>query len=130
MWSKFSTVSGVSLLLLAMGCASSPAGIPETLEPQINQNLTFQEVLASPESYKGHLILLGGETLTAKRLKNGTQIELLQLPLTTDQKPTIDRTKSQGRVLVLHQEIDPATLTPGTMVTFVGEVSGSIIEED
>jgi outer membrane lipoprotein len=77
----------------------------------------------------GHLILLGGEILKAKRLKNGTQIELLQLPLTTDPKPTTDLTRSQGRVLVLHQELDSATLTPGTLVTFVGEVSGAIIEK-
>ena len=35
----------------------------------------------------------------------------------------------QGRVLVLHQELDPATLTPGTLVTFVGEVSGATIEK-
>jgi len=32
-------------------------------------------------------------------------------------------------VLALHQELDPATVTPGTLVTFVGEVSGSVIEK-
>ena len=129
MWSKFLTVSVVSLSLVATGCSSSPAGIPKALEPQIDKDLTFKEVLVSPESYKGHLILLGGEILKAKRLKKWTQIELLQLPLTTDQAPTLDRTRSQGRVIVLHREVDPATLTPGTLVTFVGEVSGSIMEK-
>lgn len=129
MWPRFLTIWVVISSLVAMGCSSSPVGIPEALEPQIDKNLTFKEVLTSPESYKGQLILLGGEILKAKRLKKGTQIELLQLPLTTDQKPTTDLTRSQGRVLVLHQELDPATLTPGTLVTFVGEVSGSIIEK-
>jgi outer membrane lipoprotein len=119
----------VMLSVIAMGCSSSPVGIPEALESQIDKNVTFKEVLTSPESYQGHLILLGGEILKAKRLKRGTQIELLQLPLTTDQKPTTDRTQSQGRVLVLHQDLDPATLTPGTLVTFVGEVNGSVIEK-
>jgi len=129
MWSKFLAAWIVILSLVAMGCSSSPVGIPEALEPQIDRNLPFKEVLTSPESYQGHLMLLGGEILTAKRLKNGTQIELLQLPLTTDQKPTTDRTQSQGRVLALHQDLDPATLTPGTMVTFVGEVTGAITEK-
>ena len=130
MWSRFLTVGVVILSLIAVGCSSSPVGIPETLEPQIDKNLTFTEVLASPESYKGRLILLGGEILKAKRLKKGTQVELLQLPLNQDQEPTTDRTRSQGRVLVLHQEfLDPATLTPGVLVTFVGEVSGAIIEK-
>jgi outer membrane lipoprotein len=117
------------LSVIAIGCFSSPAGIPESLEPQIDKNLTFKEVLTSPDSYKGHLILLGGEILKAKRVKKGTEIELLQLPLTTEQKPTTDLSRSQGRVLVLHQELDPATLTPGTLVTFVGQVSGATIEK-
>lgn len=129
MWSRFLTRWVVISSLVSMGCSSSPVGIPEALEPQIDKNLTFKEVLTSPESYKGQLILLGGEILKAKRLKKGTQVELLQLPLTTDQKPTTDLTQSQGRVLVLHQELDPATLTPGTLVTFVGEVTGAIIEK-
>ena len=112
-----------------MGCAS-PVGIPETLEHQIDKNVTFTEVVASPESYKGRLILLGGEILKAKRLKEGTQVELLQLPLNKDQEPTTDLKQSQGRMLVLHPgSLDPATLTPGLLVTFVGEVDGSIIEK-
>jgi outer membrane lipoprotein len=33
-------------------------------------------------------------------------------------------------MLVLHQaSLDPATLTPGMLVTFVGEVSGALIEK-
>ena len=130
MWSRFLTVWGVVLTLVALGCAYSPVKIPETLEPQIDQNLTFTEVLTSPESYRGRLILLGGEILKAKRLKEGTQVELLQLPLNEYREPTTDLTRSQGRVLVLHQEfLDPATLTPGMLVTFVGEVSGALIEK-
>ena len=130
MWSRFLKVWAVILSLTAAGCSSSPAGIPESLEPQIDKNVTFAEVLASPESYRGRLILLGGEILKAKRLKEGTQVELLQLPLNVDQEPTTDLTQSQGRVLALHQAfLDPATLTPGMLVTFVGEVNGVVIEK-
>lgn len=130
MWSRFLKVWVGILSLIVVGCSSSAAGIPETLEPQIDKNVTFTEVLTSPESYKGRIILLGGEILKAKRLKEGTQVELLQLPLNKDREPTTDLTQSQGRVLVLHQEfLDPATLTPGMLVTFVGEVSGGIIEK-
>ena len=130
MWFRFLNVWVLIISLIALGCSSSPVRIPETLEPHIDHNLTFTEVLASPEAYKGRLILLGGEILKAKRLKEGTQVELLQLPLNEDQEPTTDLTRSEGRVLVLHQEfLDPATLTPGMLVTFVGEVSGAIIEK-
>lgn len=116
--------------LIAAGCASSPVGVPDALNQQIDKQLNFTEVLASPESYTGRLLLLGGEVLKAKRLKEGTQIELLQLPLNRDQEPTMDLTRSKGRLLVLHQgSPDPATLTPGLLVTFVGEVSGAISQK-
>jgi outer membrane lipoprotein len=130
MWPRFLTLWVVVFSLVVLGCSSSPVRIPEALQPQIDQNLTFTEVLTSPGSYRGSLMLLGGEVLKAKRLKEGTQVELLQLPLNKDQEPTTDLTRSQGRMLVLHQtSLDPATLTPGMLVTFVGEVSGAIIEK-
>jgi len=130
MWPRSLSLLVVVLSLEVVGCSSSPVKIPETLNSQIDQNLTFSEVLASPDSYKGRLMLLGGEILKAKRLKGGTQVELLQLPLNKDQEPTTNLTRSQGRVLVLHQEpLDPATLTPGMFVTFVGEISGAITEK-
>ena len=130
MWSRFLNVWVLILSLIALGCSSSPVRIPETLESKIDQNLTFTEMLAAPELYTGRLMLLGGEILKAKRLKEGTQVELLQLPLNKDQVPTTDLTQSQGRVLVLHQEfLDPVTLTPGMLVTFVGEVSGATTDK-
>ncbi|MBU6432670.1 MAG: Slp family lipoprotein [Nitrospirae bacterium] len=130
MRSKFLKVWAVILSLIATGCSSSPVGIPETLDSQIDRKLTFTDVLTSPETYKGRLVLLGGEILKAKRLKEGTQVELLQLPLNENQEPTTDLTQSQGRMLVLHQGfLDPAILTPGLLVTFVGEISGVIIEK-
>ena len=130
MWPRFLTLWVVAVSLVVLGCSSSPVRIPEALQPQIDPNLTFTEVLTSPGSYRGRLMLLGGEILKAKRLKEGTQVELLQLPLNKDQEPTTDLTQSQGRMLVLHQaSLDPATLMQGMLVTFVGEVSGAIIEK-
>ena len=130
MWPRFLNVGVVILLLVASGCSSSLVGIPETLEQQIDQKLTFTDLLASAESYQGRLMLLGGKILKAKRLKDGTQVELLQLPLNKDREPTPDLTRSQGRVLVLHQRLlDPATLTLGLLVTFVGEVSGATTDQ-
>ena len=120
----------VLLAFLFAGCSTSRLEIPKTLEPQIDKTVTFAEVLASPNSYKGRLIVIGGQLLKAERLKEGMQVELLQLPLNEDHIPTTVLTKSQGRVMALHQELlDPATLTPGMMVTFVSEVTGAVTEK-
>jgi outer membrane lipoprotein len=83
-------------------------------------------LLASPESYKGRVLVLGGEELKTKRLRDSTQIELLQLPLEDGEAPSLDRQHSQGQFLALQQEfLDPATVVEGTRVTIVGEVSGA-----
>jgi outer membrane lipoprotein len=65
--------------------------------------------------------------LSARRLKDGTRIEILQLPLDRSGRPVGDRTQSQGRFITMHREfLDPATLPSGTRVVVTGEVTGSI----
>lgn len=115
----------VIVAVLVSGCAPT-SDIPASLQTQVDQTLTFSQLKESPPSYKGRLLLLGGEVLTAKRLKEGTRIEVLQLPLDGYQAPDMDRTTSQGRFLAFQKDfLDPATVPPGTRVTIVGEVTGA-----
>ncbi|MBI4400431.1 MAG: Slp family lipoprotein [Nitrospirae bacterium] len=114
------------LSILLSACASYNV-VPASLESQLDRTLTFSQLKESPNSYKGRLVVLGGETLAAKRLKQGTRIEVLQLPLERSLEPGTDRTASQGRFLVLQREfLDPATIPPGTRITVVGEVIGEM----
>ena len=116
-------MSGAILALLT-ACAS-PSFIPDSIQAQVDRSLTFKQLKGSPDSYRGRLIVLGGEVLTAKRLKDGTRIEILQLPLDGSQQPVPDRTASGGRFVALQREfLDPATLPKGTRLTLVGEVTG------
>lgn len=110
---------------LLVGC--TPAGLgPASLQMQVDRTLTFAQLKASPDSYRGKLVAAGGEVLSAKRLKEGTRIEVLQIPLEGSQAPGRDRTASEGRFLAIQQEfLDPATIPPGTRLTIVGEVTGS-----
>jgi outer membrane lipoprotein len=111
--------------ILLSGCASQRI-VPESLELLVDRTVSFRDVLASPESYKGRVLVLGGVVLNAKRLHDSTQIELLQLPLDDGEEPSLDRQQSQGRFLALQQKfLDPATMVEGTRVTIVGEVSGA-----
>jgi outer membrane lipoprotein len=112
------------LILQCAACASSDV-IPESLEQQIDKNVTFNQVAQSPDSYRGRTIIVGGEVLHARRLREGTQLEVLQLPLDDDHRPVGQRTESQGRLLATQQDfLDPATLPNGTPVTMVAEVTG------
>ncbi|NJN37446.1 MAG: hypothetical protein HC794_10900 [Nitrospiraceae bacterium] len=73
--------------------------------------ITYAQLKASTETYKGQAVTLGGKVLSAKRLKDGTRIEILQLPLMSSLKPMLDLSKSQGRFR-RHQERIPRPRHP------------------
>jgi len=110
-------------LLLAVGCATSQEADESASPPQI----PFMQVKATPDSYRGQMVTWGGEVLNARRLKEGTRIEVLQLPLNASLQPTMELNKSQGRFVAIQREfLDPATIPTGTFVTMTGELAGSI----
>ena len=116
-------LSAVALLVMLTGCASTQ----EAGDGSDVQALTFLQVKAAPDSFKGQSVVFGGKVLTARRQKDGTRIEILQLPLDRSTRPGYDLTQSQGRFIAVYQEfLDPATVPPGTRITVTGEVSGSI----
>lgn len=87
----------------------------------------FSHIKATPESFKGQTLVLSGQVLSARRLKDGTRLEVLQLPLNNAQQPSLDLMKSQGRFVAIQREfLDPATVPPGTFITVTGELTGSV----
>ncbi|MCP9447926.1 MAG: Slp family lipoprotein [Nitrospira sp.] len=89
--------------------------------------VSFTEAGKSPDTFKGQTVTFGGKVLAAKRLAEGTRLEILQLPLDSSLKPTRDLRKSQGRFLAIKKEfLDPATIPAGTFVTVTGEITGAI----
>jgi outer membrane lipoprotein len=119
-------IAAVLSILGVVGCGGVPV-VPPDLQQKIKRDVSFQQIKDSPLSYKGQFVVVGGTALSVKPLKqNGTQIEVLQLPLTSDDEPQGRLTDSHGRFLAFHKEfLDPATIPTGTRVTVVGEVTGS-----
>jgi outer membrane lipoprotein len=109
------------------GCAGVPV-VPPDLQKKIERTVTFQQIKTAPGSYRGTFCVVGGAVLSVKSIKpNGTRIEVLQLPLGSDDEPRGRLTDSHGRMLAFHKEfLDPATTPVGTRVTVVGEVTGSM----
>lgn len=113
-------LSIMTFLVMLVGCAS-------TQETEDKQALTFLQVKEAPGSYQGQSAVFGGKVLTARRQKDGTRIEILQLPLDRSTRPRYDLTQSQGRFIAQQRDfLDPATLPPGTRITVTGIVSRSI----
>lgn len=113
----------LGLVLVFSGCASTG----EYTAPA-SSLIPFVEVGRAPDTFKGQTATFGGKVLAAKRLTEGTRIEILQLPLDSSLKPTHDLSKSQGRFLAIKKEfLDPATIPAGTFVTVTGEVTGAVL---
>ncbi|HLZ35435.1 MAG TPA: Slp family lipoprotein [Nitrospira sp.] len=113
----------LALLLTVTGCASTQ----EAGEDSAASQISFSQVKAAPDSFKGQSVLFGGQVLSARRLKEGTRVEVLQLPLDRSGYPAPDLTQSQGRFIAMHRDfLDPATLPLGTRVTVTGEITGSV----
>src|SRR5512145_1734957 len=107
------SLCSIGLYLILIGCATSQT--PDEGSPA-NQ-VTFVQVKAAPDSYRGQSVIFGGEVLSARRLKDATRIEILQLPLDRSDRLGTDRTQSQGRFISMHRDfLDPATIPPGTTV--------------
>lgn len=120
-------MSWLATSLLIGGCMTYYA-IPESVDKQVDRSITFADLKRDPEAHKGKVVALGGVVLRAKNLKDGTQIEVLQLPLDRSDRPDYPLEASQGRFLISDPEHhDPAVLKD-RRITVVGEVVGKKVD--
>jgi outer membrane lipoprotein len=122
-------------LLILSSCAESAhqvnrnalhIDVPPELEKQIDNSVNFVELQAAPANYVGRVVMIGGIVIGAKRTKDQTEIEVLQLPTERGGPSTTERLRSEGRFLAVREEfLDPASVPPGTPITVIGVVSGS-----
>jgi len=117
---KLAVVFGISLLI--QGCTYAIS--PEMVD-QADRTLTFRQLQADPDTFKGKIIILGGIIDQTSNSKQGTIIEIVEKPLDYWGKPK--RTdKTEGRFLVVHiGDLDPMTYAPGREITVAAEISGT-----
>ena len=102
-----------TMLLVGVGGCSRYQVIPTHLANHVNREASYEQIKASPNQYRGQLVVWGGEVLKATREANRTVVEILQLPLNNDFTPVDARTSSRGRFLAYDNKgeiIDPAIL--------------------
>lgn len=119
------------LLLLSIFIFSCAAVISGEIRAGTDTSLTFKEVAQSPDTYKGKIVLWGGEIIrTLLRSDGTTLIEVLEWPLGWTERPR--RTVSfQGRFLILLKEsFDSSLYRRGARITVAGEIQGSMQGEE
>ena len=114
----------LSVLLVLPGCITSEL-VTKEMESQVARDIPFEALKAEPGKFTGRVVVLGGKVLAAKRLKEGTQVEVLQLPLDGADAPIMHLPQSKGRFLAYQEAfLDPATIPEGTAVSMIAEVTG------
>jgi len=110
--------------IFASGCAHV---ISKDLRAKTDSSLTFGEVFKNPNTYKGKMVIWGGEIIQVLPQENGTDlIEVLEWPLGLREKP--QRTvEFRGKFLVQAKEsLDPVLFHRGKKITVAGEIAGEI----
>jgi outer membrane lipoprotein len=102
--------------------------VPKELRSQVDRNVSFSELRANPDQHIGKVVMLNGITLDAKRAKDQTEVEVLQLPAEPGSPPIGDRTQSEGRFLFVKDGMDPATIEKGHPITVIGQVKGKAVK--
>jgi outer membrane lipoprotein len=119
------------LLFLSIFLFSCAPVISEEIRGGVDTSLTFKEVAQSPDTYKGKIVLWGGEIIQTLPQGDGTTlIEVLEWPLSWRGKPK--RTVLlQGKFLVfLKEPLDPSRYRMGGRITVAGEIQGSMQGEE
>ncbi len=126
----------MALALSLGGCAKSAhqtgqalldSLIPPELMSQVDESVTFRDLRASPGNYAGRTVMFSGVAMKSQRVKDHTEIEVLQLPTGADMSPSSRRSQSEGRFIAVKsgEFFDPAVIEKGSPLTVVGEVTGT-----
>jgi outer membrane lipoprotein len=76
--------------VLSVGCAQSAHQtgqdvldkiVPAELLAQVDQSISFADLRSPPDNYIGRTVLFGGTAIKSQRVKDRTEIEILQLPI-------------------------------------------------
>ena len=96
--------------------------ISKELKAQVEEEINIQQVIKNPSASQGKMVIWGGAIVTAKNMKEGTVFEIVQKPLSSEERPlNVDR--SDGRFLALYDGyLDVAIYSKGREVTVAGTI--------
>jgi outer membrane lipoprotein len=101
--------------------------IPADLRAKVDESVSFIDLRSAPNNYVGRTVMISGLALNARRVKDGTEIEILQLPTDRGLTSSDRKFNSEGRFLAVQSNgfLDPAIIERDSPLTVVGEVKGA-----
>ncbi|MBM4286075.1 MAG: hypothetical protein FJ128_12660 [Deltaproteobacteria bacterium] len=116
-------IPAVMTLFLSLSSGCAPAVSPE-LARQAAPGLTFAALAAHPETYRGKMVLLGGEVMDVQPAEGGSLLRVNQKELDAAWRP-VEAPVSGGTFLVHSAgRLSPDDYTPRRKVTVAGVAAG------
>ena len=109
---------GTAGLLGLLGCTV----ISQSMMAQADKAVTFSQLKADADHYKGQTVILGGHIIEVRNQARETVILVLETPLGSGQEPR-PPDQSQGRFMLRCEGfLDPEVYAKGRMITVAGRV--------
>ncbi len=111
------------LVFVLVGCAHV---VPVEIRKTVDSSVDPEKLFKAPEAYEGKKVMLGGEIIEVRNLKDVTYMEVLERPLGQNGIPQYQEL-SRGRFMIKYKGfLDPAVYKKGRLVTVVGVLSGTM----
>lgn len=111
----------ITATLLCSGCATV---ISEQSRRLVDTDAHFSKIRATPETYIGKHVLIGGRIAAVRNSQGGAQLEIVQFELDYSGAPE-NSFRSHGRFIATASEyLDPLIYSRGMLITLVGEIKG------
>jgi outer membrane lipoprotein len=107
-------------LLLILSLASCATGMSHQARSKVTYFGTFSQLQKQPDAFLQETVMWGGKVIETRPKETVTELVVLQLDLTGQERPR-DDDSSQGRYVVRSKGfLDPAIYPKGTLVTVIG----------
>lgn len=108
------------LLLLTLSLTSCATGMSGQARSKVTYFGTFSQLQKQPDEFLRETVMWGGKVIETRPMETATELVVLQLDLTDQERPR-DDDHSQGRYVARSKGfLDPAIYPKGTLVTVIG----------
>jgi outer membrane lipoprotein len=110
-----------AMILWLSGCAVMSREIQDKALPP----LSFQELIAGVDQYKGQTVIVGGYVVSVENLKDESRMVAVQTSLGLGQEPE-SKDLSKGRLILVYKGfLDPEVYTKDRRITVGGRILDS-----